>query len=101
MGFANTYSFYHLNVNPVVSNSFPYRINQGSIDVAFVPRISYTLNSNCSLELSTLFGMAEVGLESTTIENPNSPIAQRTNTALNMEVLPNRYVFRFGFAYTL
>ena len=44
LGFANTYSFYRLNAEPKISNSFPYRINQGSIDVAFTPRISYRLN---------------------------------------------------------
>jgi hypothetical protein len=101
LGFANTYSFYKLKAEPKVSNTFPYCINQGSIDVAFAPRISYALNSNCAIELSTLFGLAEVSLESTKIENPSFPVSQQTNSTLNIEVLPNRYVFRLGFAYKL
>ncbi len=101
LGFSNTYSFYKLKADPKVSNAFPFRINQGSIDIAFAPRISYALNSNCAIELSTLFGLAEVGFESTKIENPSFPVSQQTNSTLNIEVLPTRYVFRLGFAYTL
>lgn len=101
LGFSNTYSFYKLKAEPKISNAFPYRINQGSIDVAFASSISYALNSNCAIELSTLFGLAEVSLESTKIENPSFSVSQQSNSRLNSELLPNRYVFRLGFAYTL
>jgi len=69
--------------------------------VAFAPRISYALNSNCAIELSTLFSMAEISLESTKIDNPSFPISQQSYSTFNIEVLPTRYVFRLGFAYTL
>ncbi|MEY2923609.1 MAG: hypothetical protein RLZZ337_149 [Bacteroidota bacterium] len=101
LGFANTLTYYRLNMEPKVSNSFPYRVHQGTVDLSFAPRISYALNSNCALEFSTLFGMAEIGVESTKVENPSLLTAQQSYGSLNINVLPNRYVFRLGFAYKI
>ncbi|MFT5821640.1 MAG: hypothetical protein ACI8ZM_002894 [Crocinitomix sp.] len=101
LGFAVRPYYSHASLRPKVSSIFSSSELNVAAMFSIVPRLNYDLNKKMFIDLSIPLSLAELGVRSTTWDNPAIPVNQRTVSTFVVEVAPSEYLIRLGIGIRL
>lgn len=96
LGLAINPYFENSNTLPFLSNYFPTSETSLGTMLSIIPRINYNLGEKWFIDFNIPINISNIDITSTNKDNPAFLANQRTETSIDLTILPNTFLIRFG-----
>lgn len=99
LGFSFNPFISYLKLMPLSSNNFIVSTRNAGVDINFIPKVLYNINSNFFLNISIPLTVMNFTFYNTLIHNPTQTKSENTSSGFDFDMLFNKAFFKIGLGY--